>query len=60
MFRSVISTRLATSVRSVSTQAIQPPKTPITLGHLADNAGAVTQVCPTSITLCFFFMLTFL
>ncbi|KAI9485071.1 ribosomal protein L18e/L15P [Zychaea mexicana] len=31
------------SARSFSTQAVQPPKQPIHLGSLADNAGAVTQ-----------------
>ncbi|KAI8147537.1 ribosomal protein L18e/L15P [Fennellomyces sp. T-0311] len=32
-----------TSARTFSTQAVQPPKQPIHLGALADNAGAVTQ-----------------
>lgn len=46
MLRSVFSVRLSAIVpaRALSTQAIQPPKTPVNLGHLADNAGAVSEV----------------
>jgi large subunit ribosomal protein L15 len=45
MLRSVFSVRLSgPTARALSTQAIQPPKTPVNLGHLADNAGAVSEV----------------
>ncbi|KAI8358562.1 ribosomal protein L18e/L15P [Blakeslea trispora] len=46
MLRSVLSFARSNTaaVRSVSTQAsIQPPKTPVNLGHLSDNAGAVSE-----------------
>lgn len=33
----------ALPVRALST-AIQPPKTPVNLAHLADNHGAVSEV----------------
>lgn len=45
MLRSVFSTRITTlaPARALSTH-IQPPKTPVNLGHLSDNAGAVSEV----------------
>ena len=45
MLRSVFSTRISTltPARAFSTH-IQPPKTPVNLGHLSDNAGAVSEV----------------
>lgn len=46
MLRSVFSARVSAFVpaRALSTHAVQQPKTPVNLGHLADNAGAISEV----------------
>lgn len=48
MLRSVFTAKSCFSsalpVRALSTQAIQPPKTPVNLAHLSDNHGAVSEV----------------
>jgi hypothetical protein len=43
MFRSVFA-RTSQAVRTITTQAIKPPKTPVNLAHLADNPGAISEV----------------
>lgn len=44
MLRSVLTARLPTIVPSRALSTIKPPKTPVDLAHLSDNAGAVSQV----------------
>lgn len=45
MFRSVLAAQYNT-IRTFASHNIQPPKTKIDLGNLADNAGAVSEVSP--------------